>query len=310
MLLIVILLLEPATSLVMDYVRERGLPAVAMCVSTTYGPGGWGPTPHGSLIARVANGRFPFYLGFSAEVVGIEDAARAMILAGEHGRPGERYIVSDRYLSGREVHEIVADAVGIRAPFIGLPMPALRLGARANDLAARLLRRDLMFASVGLRMAELMSPPDHSKAERELGWKPEPVEDSLRRAARFFAQRENRCRHRRRGRRRSLRPPDQRPDSSGAQENATRPARALPRAAQPPGAAHHETRGQGDGTHHHCRLIPPTGIPIHHAPARVPRRRSARARTSTVRIGSSPSHAAGCCRGAAPRRADVVAHSS
>jgi hypothetical protein len=31
-------------------------------------------------------------------------------------------------------------------------------------------------AVVGLRMAELMSPLDHSKAESELGWKPEPVE--------------------------------------------------------------------------------------------------------------------------------------
>jgi len=35
----------------------------------------------------------------------------------------------------------------------------------------------------------LMSPLDHSKAERELGWKPEPVEESIRKAARFFATR-------------------------------------------------------------------------------------------------------------------------
>lgn len=83
-----------AENLVLRYVREAGLPAVALCISTTYGPGDWQPTPHGGLIAQVAAGRFPFYLGFSAEVVGIEDAARAMLLAAEHGRVGERYIVS------------------------------------------------------------------------------------------------------------------------------------------------------------------------------------------------------------------------
>ena len=66
-------------------------------------------------------------------------------------------------------------------------MAVLHGGARLNDLAARLLRRDLPFAYVGARMAELMSPLDHSKAERELGWKPEPVEESIRKAARFFA---------------------------------------------------------------------------------------------------------------------------
>jgi nucleoside-diphosphate-sugar epimerase len=178
-----------AEKLVMTYADERGLPAVALCISTTYGPDDWQPTPHGGLIARVAAGRFPFYLGFSSEVVGIEDAARAMVLAAERGRVGERYIISDKYLSTREIHDIAADAVGVRRPRIGLPLPLLYLGAHANDLAARVLKRDLPFAAVGIKMAELMSPLDHSKAQRELGWEPEPVEESIRKAARFFAAR-------------------------------------------------------------------------------------------------------------------------
>lgn len=65
-------------------------------------------------------------------------------------------------------------------------MRVLYAAARLNDLAARLLRRDLPFAVVGLRMAELMSPLDHSKAQRELGWDPQPVENSVRDAAKFF----------------------------------------------------------------------------------------------------------------------------
>jgi dihydroflavonol-4-reductase len=176
-----------AEKLVLTHAREHGLPAVALCVSTTYGPGDWQPTPHGGLIARVAAGRFPFDLGFSSEVVGIEDAARAMVLAAERGRVGERYIISDKYLSTREIHDIAADAVGVRRPRIGLPLPLLYVGAHANDLAARVLRRDLPFAAVGIKMAELMSPLDNSKARRELGWEPEPVEESIRKAARFFA---------------------------------------------------------------------------------------------------------------------------
>jgi len=176
-----------AENLVMRYSRENGLPAVALCISTTYGPGDWQPTPHGSLIARVAAGRFPFYLGFSSEVVGIQDAARAMLLAADRGRIGQRYIVSDRYMNTREIHAIAATAVGRRAPRIGIPMALLYVAAHFNDLAARLLRRDLPFAVVGLRMAELMSPLDHGKARRELGWEPQPVENSIREAAKFFA---------------------------------------------------------------------------------------------------------------------------
>ena len=177
-----------AEDLVQSYARDKGLPAVAMCISPTYGPGDWQPTPHGGLIAQVAAGRFPFYLAFSSEVVGIEDAARAMLLAAEHGRPGERYIISEAYLSTREVHEIAAEAAGVARPRIKIPMPVLYAAAYANDAASKLLRRDLQFAVVGLRMAQLMSPLAHGKAERELGWKPEPVEDSIRRAARFFVE--------------------------------------------------------------------------------------------------------------------------
>lgn len=176
-----------AEDLVLSYARKYGLDAVALCVSTTYGPGDWQPTPHGGALAMVAAGRLPFYFGYSQEVVGIEDAARAMLLAAEHGRSGERYTISDRFMSSRELHRIAAEAGGVRVPRIGIPMPVLYAGARLNDLAAGLLRRDLKFAATGMRIVANMGRLDHSKAVRELGWEPQPVEDSIRRAVRFFA---------------------------------------------------------------------------------------------------------------------------
>lgn len=175
-----------AEKLVLEYARDRGLPAIALCPSITYGPGDWRPTPHGSLLARVATGRFRFYFDWSAETVGIEDAARAMVLAADHGRVGERYIVSDRYVSCREIHEIAAAAVGRPRPRRGLPHGLVAAATHLNDLAARILHRDLPMTVVGQRIVDLMSPLDHSKAERELGWTPQPVEDSIHRGAQFF----------------------------------------------------------------------------------------------------------------------------
>ena len=91
-----------AEDLVLSYAREQGLPAVAMCVSNTYGPRDFGPTPHGMFVAAAASGKVPFYVKDAAnEVVGIEDAAGALLLAAERGRIGERYIVSERMLSAR-----------------------------------------------------------------------------------------------------------------------------------------------------------------------------------------------------------------
>lgn len=175
-----------AENLVLDYARNKGLPAVALCIGTTYGPRDWQPTPHGGAVAMIAAGKMPVYLDQWLESVGIEDAARAMLLAAEHGRDGERYIISERYLSSRELHEVAAEAAGVRPPLFGIPRPVLYAGSHLNDLAARILNRDLPFAAVGMRIADRMGPLDHSKAVRELGWQPEPVQDAIRRAVAFF----------------------------------------------------------------------------------------------------------------------------
>jgi dihydroflavonol-4-reductase len=179
-----------AENLVLEYARERGLPAVAMCVSNTYGPRDFQPTPHGALLAAAARGKLPVYVkGMSMEVVGIEDAARAMLLAAEKGRDGERYIVSERFISARELYSTAAEAGGVRPPRIGVPLKVMYALGFCGDIAARVLRRDLKLRTLSVRLLSIMSPMDHGKAERELGWHPEPVQDSIRRAVEFYRAR-------------------------------------------------------------------------------------------------------------------------
>lgn len=176
-----------AENMVMDHVRDRGLPAVAMCVSTTYGAGDWGRTPHGAVIAGAAYGKLPFVMaGIELEAVGIEDAARALILAAERGRVGERYLISDRMISNAEVVRIAAAAADVPAPTRTLtPVPAYAMAA-LGSAKARLTGSDERFSLDSLRLMRAEAPVDCSKAERELGWRPSPVEDSIRAAARFW----------------------------------------------------------------------------------------------------------------------------
>ena len=180
-----------AENLVLRCARERGLPAVALCVSNTYGPRDWQPTPHGGLLAATAAGNTPVYVkGAATEVVGIEDAATALLLAAEKGRNGERYIISERYMTIRELFETAADAGGAKRPRFGIPLWALHLLGRAGDVVGLVLRRDTRVTSTSARLAHILPPMDHGKAERELGWQPKPIHDSIRRAVQFY--RENR----------------------------------------------------------------------------------------------------------------------
>ncbi len=76
--------------------------------------------------------------GMATEVVGVEDAARALVLAGDRGRVGERYIVSERFLPYRELYETAARAAGVPAPRWGIPKPVMTAVGVLGSLAATL----------------------------------------------------------------------------------------------------------------------------------------------------------------------------
>jgi dihydroflavonol-4-reductase len=178
-----------AENLVLDRAREQGLPAVVMCVANTYGPGDWVPTPHGALLSAAARGRLPTYFRKTgSEVVGVRDAEVALVLAAEKGRVGERYIVSERFMTNQEMNSVAAGAGGSPAPRFGVPLPLLALAGRVGDVAARLRRTDYQLTSTSVRLMATASPVDHSKAMRELGWTPTPAPEVIREAARFFVE--------------------------------------------------------------------------------------------------------------------------
>lgn len=176
-----------AEQMVLRYCAEKDLPAVAMCVSNTYGPGDWLPTPHGALLSAAVRGKMPFYIdGYEAEVVGVEDAARAMVLAGERGRVGERYIISERWMSTQEIHEIACNAVGVDPPQRRIPINLMSAVSYPSSWIARLRGRDAKLTPLNIRLMHIMTPLDHSKAVRELGWNPSPTPDAIVEAAHFF----------------------------------------------------------------------------------------------------------------------------
>lgn len=176
-----------AEDLVLRYAADAGLPAVAMCVSSTYGDGDWGRTPHGAFIAGAVYGRLPFVMdGIRVEAVGVDDAAQALILAAAHGRSGERYLISERMITNAEIIAIAADEAGVPPPARSISVPTLYALGALGALKARLGGKDAELSLKSVRMMRAEFEVDNAKAVRELGWKPRPVEESIREAARFW----------------------------------------------------------------------------------------------------------------------------
>ncbi|WP_168705075.1 NAD-dependent epimerase/dehydratase family protein [Gordonia paraffinivorans] len=179
-----------AEDLLLARARAGSVPGVAMCVANTYGPGDLQPTPHGSFVAGAALGKLPFTVrGWCAESVGIDDAARALILAADRGTVGERYIVSDRSIDMSEITAIAAREAGRRPPRLALNSPVLHAVGAIGSARAVVTRKPVQLTLPSVRLMFFMPEMDHSKAERDLGWMPRPVEEAVAEGARFWLRR-------------------------------------------------------------------------------------------------------------------------
>jgi len=161
---------------------ETGLPVVIVNPTTPVGPGDWKPTPTGKIIVDFLNGRMPGYVDTGLNFVPVEDCARGHLLAAEHGRTGERYILGGPNLTLKQMLDILSLVSGLRAPRWKFPH-VLAYAAGCVDMAfSRLMGRAPQIPLEGVRMARHKMFVDASTAQRELGFAPGPVEAALGRA--------------------------------------------------------------------------------------------------------------------------------
>jgi dihydroflavonol-4-reductase len=160
---------------------RNGLDVVVVNPTTPVGPGDRRPTPTGKMVADFARGPARAYLiGAALNVVAVEDVAAGHLLAFEHGRSGERYLLGGENLSLREVFATVARAAGREPPRIGVPWAVAYAAARAGDAALRLTGREPSLLVVDeVRLARLPMTFDDAKARRELGYESRPAREAL-----------------------------------------------------------------------------------------------------------------------------------
>jgi dihydroflavonol-4-reductase len=175
-----------AEQAVLELVRERGLPAVIVNPSTPVGPRDIKPTPTGKMILDAAAGRMPAYVDTGLNLVHVDDVAEGHMLALEHGRIGEKYILGGENMSLRDVLGIVAASSGRRPPSVRLPNAALWPLALACEAAARLSGATPLVTRDHLRMARKKMFFSSAKAAADLGYAPRPARAAVHDAVAWF----------------------------------------------------------------------------------------------------------------------------
>ncbi|HEU5230318.1 MAG TPA: NAD-dependent epimerase/dehydratase family protein [Ktedonobacteraceae bacterium] len=168
------------------------IPVVLVLPTAPVGPGDWKPTPTGKMVVDFMRGRIFATLGGGLNVVAVEDVARAHVLALQHGRSRERYLVGGENISLSQLWERLAQICGRSAPTMRIPFPlALALG-RADELRCRLLRDKAgetdapLIPLEGVRMARHQMYASSAKAQSELGYAATSVTAALERAVQWY----------------------------------------------------------------------------------------------------------------------------
>ncbi len=166
---------------------EKGLPVVIVNPTTPVGPMDRKPTPTGKIIVDFLNGRIPAYLDTGLNFVDVEDVAAAHVLAAQHGRTGQRYILGNKNISLKNFFEILAGMTGIKPPKLRLPYLPVLLASYVNEALSKwITHRHPIIPLTGVRMAHKYMYFDCSKAVRELNMPQNPVESAIEKAIDWF----------------------------------------------------------------------------------------------------------------------------
>ncbi len=155
------------------------LPAIIVNPTTPIGPRDIRPTPTGRILLDAARGRIPAFVDTGLNFAHVDDIAEGHLLAFEHGRIGERYILGGENVLLQDLLAAIAGLSGRRAPRLKLPRAPLFPLAFGAEAVARLTGKEPLLTVDSLRMSRYRMFFTSAKAERELGYRSRPYQEGV-----------------------------------------------------------------------------------------------------------------------------------
>jgi len=159
---------------------KRGLSAVIIKPTAIIGPHDYKPSRVGQFLLALCRNRIPALLDGGYDWVDARDVAQLAMAAGRAGGSGESYLASGRWAHLRDIARMAGKV---------RPVLPLWLGRAAAPLArpcSRVTGSRPLFTPEAIRALRRRQRVCHDKAARELGYRPRPLEESVRETLAWF----------------------------------------------------------------------------------------------------------------------------
>jgi dihydroflavonol-4-reductase len=175
-----------AEEVVLDY-ASKGLPVIIVNPSSPVGLGDHKPTPTGQIVVDFLKGRMFGYVDTGLNIVDVEDVATGHLLAAEHGRIGEKYILGGENLTLKQILDLLSEVSGRPQVRLRIPHWVAQAWSYVDVTLARLRPHHIPAATPEkVRLSRRYEFFDPGKAVRELGLPQTPAREALRKAVEWY----------------------------------------------------------------------------------------------------------------------------
>ncbi|MEQ9619426.1 MAG: SDR family oxidoreductase [Deltaproteobacteria bacterium] len=166
---------------------EKGLPLVIVNPSIVIGAGDVYVSTSG-MILWYCKRRLPGYTDGGINLVDAEDVAIGHLLAEEKGKVGEHYILSNRNITIKELFEVLERVTGIPRPKLKIPYFIALAGAYLAELVRIPAPNYVAMDVDSIKGTRHYWYFDNSKAVKELGFSPRPLEETIEKTVKWFRE--------------------------------------------------------------------------------------------------------------------------
>ncbi len=177
-----------ATQAVLD-AAKRGLDAVVVHPSGIVGPfDRYGSNHIVQMMSLYLKHRLPAGVRGGYDFVDVRDVAKGILLAAEKGRKGECYILSNRYISMREILEEMRECTGRKRRLPLMPYFVARLFTPICEWYAGMMHTRSIYTSYSIRTLTGQACFCHDKATSELGYHTRSFRDTVKDTLTYLQQ--------------------------------------------------------------------------------------------------------------------------
>jgi len=144
------------------------------------GPTDHGPSLTGQALLRLYKRQIPFLVDGGYDWVDVRDVVRGALRAIDHGKPGEKYILSGTYLTLPEISALIGEVTGRKTIQRMCPSWLAHLGVPFIGMYSLLTCSEPLYTSESLQILNNGSRHiSYAKATRDLGYQPRPIRETI-----------------------------------------------------------------------------------------------------------------------------------